>query len=138
MEWFEESARKTFWAYAAQFSNQINQNMVSYEIWHLHTTIETLNNILLTEVFHRPQQSDLNWHWNFWIFHLPIFENDNFPPTWTICISNESWNHSKFIFATKKCYCVWNFLKKFGFQNFFFLQKLRQKYLNFNFFQKIS
>ena len=130
MEWFEESARKTFWAYAAQFSNQINQNMVSYEIWHLHTTIETLNNILLTEVFHRPQQSDLNWHWNFWIFHLPIFENDNFPPTWTICISNESWNHSKFIFATKKCYFVRNFLKKMDFQ------KLNQKNYETQFFKK--
>ena len=70
----------------------------------------------------RPSQSDLVWRSNFRDFDLTcrFLKNDNFPPTWTICISNESWNHSKFIFATKKCYFVWNFLKKIGFQKFFF------------------
>ena len=46
--------------------------------------------------------------------------NGNFPPTWTICISNESWNHSEFIFDVKKYYCVWNFLKKLDFKKIFF------------------
>ena len=49
-----------------------------------------------------------------------FLKNDDFPPTWTICISNESWNHSEFIFAVKKYYCVWNFLKKLDFKKIFF------------------
>ena len=49
-----------------------------------------------------------------------FLKNDNFSPTWTICISNESWNHSEFIFDVKKYYCVWNFLKKLDFKKNFF------------------
>ena len=84
----------------------------------------------------RPSQSDLVWRSNFRDFDLTcrFLKDDNFPPTWIICISNESWNHSKFIFATKKCYFVWNCLKKIGFQKKIFFNFWRKKNFDHEFF----
>ena len=70
----------------------------------------------------------------FEILTCRFWKNDNFPPTWTICISKKSWNHSKFIFASKKCYCVWNFLKKMDFKNFIF-QFSKEKNFDRKFFE---
>ena len=62
-----------------------------------------------------------------------FLKNDDFPPTWTICISNESWNHPEFIFGVKNYYYVWNFLKKFDFKIFLFNFLMKKKILIANF-----
>ena len=46
-----ESAHRTFWASKALFYPQISPNRVSDETLDLYTPIETLSNILWTEIF---------------------------------------------------------------------------------------
>ena len=98
-----ECARRSSWAISSLFFITNQPNKVSNESWHLYIPVESLNTILScivllwggTEVdfFYRG-----NFQRNFWKFVI-------FRPTWTICISNESWKHSTFKFDIKNRIC---------------------------------
>ena len=98
-----ECARRSFSAILSLFFITNEPNKVSNESWHLYLPVESLNTILScivlpwggTEVDYFDRG---NFRHNFWKFVI-------FRPTWTICISNESWKHSTFKFDIKNRIC---------------------------------
>ena len=86
----------------------------------------------------RCRRSSLLWlrkfsnfrYYNFWKFVI-------FCPTWTICISNESWKHSTFKFDIKNRTCYKKICVKSVFQNFRPIFHRIFFFLKLEFFKKI-
>ena len=111
-----ECARRSFWAILSLFFITNQPNKVSNESWHLYLPVESLNTILSctvlpwdgTEVDYFDRGNFLHNFWKFVIFR----------PTWTICISNESWKHSTFKFDIKNRICFEKICKNKILKNF--------------------
>ena len=134
-----ECVHQPFWAISSLFFYQKStKHGLKWKLVSLSTYRAFEHHPKLHSFVVRWHRSSLLWPRKFSSFRYHNFRKfvifDLF--TWTICISNESWKHSKCKFDIKNTICFWKICKKLIFQKkisqfrweFFFVTQIFRKF----------